>query len=299
MHDQLVSVIIPTYNGVESVLNAVHTVAAQSYGNIETIIVIDGSDDGTLELLESYKATLPDDQQDNFQIIFQENGGVSSARNTGMAAANGEYIALLDDDDSWHPDKIQTQMNAVSNLPQQTPVFCTTDHEVLNINSGDTELKSNGKSLSFIGLMENTGAQPGTWLFSRSVYEQIGGFDEQMSVAEDGDFILRVLQEQNIALLNVDQPLTTYRVGNEDSLSSGPLTQGKIDSFLRALERYHDLWKQELPDPLYQNYMNWFRETVPEDQLNETLQRIGNSSTAGLDLQEGSTTSFGRLTNML
>ena len=96
MEDPMLSVIIPTYNGERCIMNAIHSVAGQTYKNTETIVVIDGSRDGTRDLLECHKATLSQEEQNRFHILYQKNRGVSAARNVGMQMAKGDFIALLD-----------------------------------------------------------------------------------------------------------------------------------------------------------------------------------------------------------
>ena len=237
MEDPMVSVIIPTYNGERCIMNAIHSVAGQTYKNTETIVVIDGSRDGTRDLLECHKATLSQEEQNRFHILYQKNRGVSAARNVGMQMAKGDFIALLDGDDVWHPEKIAAQIAKVSRHPDQSYIFCTTDHEVVDISSGERKVQKNGDSLILAGLLKNSGAQPGTWLFSKGIVtEKVGNFDEQMCVAEDGDYLIRMFTTDGIKCVNVDRPLTTYHVGNNSSLSSENITPQKCQSFVRGFE---------------------------------------------------------------
>ena len=104
MQDEpLVSVIIPTYNRAHYVVEAVESVLAQTHKNIEIIVVDDGSTDGAEEILDPYK--------DRIRYFYQENQGVSAARNLGIRNANGQYLAFLDSDDLWLPDKTELQLN--------------------------------------------------------------------------------------------------------------------------------------------------------------------------------------------
>ena len=99
-----ISIIIPTYNRAQYVVRAVRSALEQTYQNVEVIVVDDGSIDDTQLSL----ATLSDPR---LRIIKQDNGGVSAARNTGIAAALGEWVAFLDDDDSWMPNKLECQLH--------------------------------------------------------------------------------------------------------------------------------------------------------------------------------------------
>jgi glycosyltransferase involved in cell wall biosynthesis len=96
-----ISVIIPTWNRAERLVNALQSVFSQSRPPAEVIVVDDGSTDNTREIV---RRQFPD-----ARYLFQQNKGVSSARNTGIAAANGNWIALLDSDDHWEPDKLKQQ----------------------------------------------------------------------------------------------------------------------------------------------------------------------------------------------
>lgn len=275
--DPKVSVVIPTYKGAGCIIDAVHTVKNQTYSNIETIVVIDGSEDGTLELLECYKAGLPVEEQNNFQIISQKNGGVSVARNTGMQMASGKYVALLDHDDEWHPEKLNAQMTEVLNHPNQDHIFCTTDHESLDINSGERTLQRNGKSLDIIGLVTHTGAQPSTWLMSKSVSEKIGGFDEQLRVGEDGDYLFKAMHHGDITFVNVDKALSTYKVGDENSLSSGnEYAPNKLPSLVKGFENSYNILKEALPSDMFEQFINWHKQHLPEDMFKDSLHRVEN-----------------------
>lgn len=103
----LVSVIIPAYNAVETIIPCVKSVLNQTYENLEIIVVNDGSTDATRMTLTEYKKELC---IDNLQIISQANAGPSAARNLGIELARGEYVAFLDSDDLWMQNKVQAQM---------------------------------------------------------------------------------------------------------------------------------------------------------------------------------------------
>jgi glycosyltransferase involved in cell wall biosynthesis len=123
----LVSVIIPTYNREKTIRRAVDSVLAQTWKNIEAIVVDDGSKDQTAEVLKVYG--------DKIRVIFQKNGGPSAARNTGIKAATGEIISFLDSDDSWMPQKIERQ---VSLLERTKPagVVCCVCNALMHFSSG-------------------------------------------------------------------------------------------------------------------------------------------------------------------
>ena len=102
-----VSVVIPSYNRKDIIGRAIDSVLAQTYKDIEIIVVDDGSTDGTAEYIQK---TFP-----NIKIFIQENNGAASARNLGISKADGEYIAFLDTDDYWLPEKIAKQVSSITN----------------------------------------------------------------------------------------------------------------------------------------------------------------------------------------
>jgi len=106
----MVSVVIPTYNRAPYVTMAIESALAQSYQDYEIIVVDDGSTDGTRDVLEPYR--------DRIRYMYQDNKGVSAARNTGIQESRGEWIAFLDSDDEWLPNKLEIQIGYVKSYPE-------------------------------------------------------------------------------------------------------------------------------------------------------------------------------------
>jgi glycosyltransferase involved in cell wall biosynthesis len=101
----LISVVVPAYNAVATLDETMRSALRQTHANLEVVVVDDGSKDATLAMAQSYAA-----QDARVRVISKPNGGVAAARNTGIEAARGDYIALLDADDLWHPDKLRQQI---------------------------------------------------------------------------------------------------------------------------------------------------------------------------------------------
>src|SRR5258708_8712103 len=102
MSKPLVSVIIPVYNREHCVKRAIDSVTAQTFKDFEVVVVDDGSKDGSVEILKSYG--------DSIHLICQKNAGAGTARNVAIRAARGRWIAFLDSDDAWRPEKLECQM---------------------------------------------------------------------------------------------------------------------------------------------------------------------------------------------
>jgi len=211
-----VSVVVPTYNRSEVLPRAVDSVLEQTYEDFELVVVDDGSDDGTLTLLDSY-----DDPRLRV-ITHGTNRGANVARNTGIEHANGEFVAFLDSDDEWHPDKLAQQLARYDSAPERcVAVYCDFQYEldgitgrllktvasVLSLADGDRP-KEGGSELSGEILADHLHSGAGsTLLVETSVARDIDGFDQNLDRFQDPDFLLRVIQEGYLGY--VDQPLVT------------------------------------------------------------------------------------------
>ena len=108
--EPLVSVIIPTYNSSQYIKEAIDSVLAQTYKNFEIIVIDDGSTDNTKEVLAPYLSVI--------KYIYKNNGGPASARNRGIKEANGEFVAFLDADDVWKPDRLARGVDILDQRPE-------------------------------------------------------------------------------------------------------------------------------------------------------------------------------------
>jgi glycosyltransferase involved in cell wall biosynthesis len=196
-----VSVVIPTYNRLRQLSTALDSVLAQSYSNFEVIIVDDGSDDGTRQHIEKLVNSRSESDRP-VRYVFQSNQGSAAARNRGIAEAGGEWIAFLDSDDIWYPDKLEWQVRAVE-LYKDVCGACITDARLVK-NSGPetTSFRETGKNYTQeMGLAENV-VEKLAWTFDHfwvtcllvraEIATQIGGFDSKISFCEDHDFNFRL-----------------------------------------------------------------------------------------------------------
>ncbi len=184
-----VSVVIPAYNATQYIADALRSVLAQTHTDLEIIVVDDGSKDGTSDLVRT--------QFPQVTCITKPNGGASNARNVGCRMASGEFIAFLDADDAWHPQKIAAQVALMLAYPQADLCRTTADETPL----GSTPpLMTPGQRLPehtcFTTLKEGF-ADPffatSTVMVRKTAYTVAGGFDEQLAIAEDIDFFLKVM----------------------------------------------------------------------------------------------------------
>lgn len=221
------SVIIPTYNRRELVQRAIGTVLAQTRTVQEILVVDDGSTDGTEDALAAAFG-------DRIRYVRQANGGVSSARNHGLRLARGRYLALLDSDDEWLPEKTQRQIEWLQARPDYGMALCDVvrmdaDHRDVELFRRRELLPEDGMILKWVLLQP--ALVPASVMMRREVFETVGGFDETLATGEDLDFHLRVAARWPIGI--VEQPLVRAMRGH-DGLSSLART---YDDYVRVIER--------------------------------------------------------------
>ncbi len=222
-----VSVIIPTYNRAALVQEAVASVLAQTYRNFELLVVDDGSTDGTRETLAPFAGEIK-------VLSLPGRRGVSAARNAGIAAARGEWLAFLDSDDLWLPEKLARQMAFMAAQPQLL-LSQTEESWVrrgLRVNPPRTHKKEGG--CIFLRSLERCLVSPSAVVLHRRLFEAHGGFDASLPAAEDYDLWLRLSWRYEVGLL--PEPLVIKRGGHEDQLSrQWGLDRFRIQALLKIL----------------------------------------------------------------
>jgi glycosyltransferase involved in cell wall biosynthesis len=212
--DPLVSVVIPVFNGERFLREAVDSVLAQEYSPLEIIIVDDGSTDGTEALAKS----LPEP----VRYLRQTNKGPAAARNRGIELAQGNLIAFADADDLWPQGKLElqlpylirdTQIDIVLGRIQQVVLFTTSD--------GQTQSEEFAEPAFSVNL--------GSAVIRRSVFEQVGLFDETMRYSEDVDWFMRA-REAGAAIVTIDAVTLLYRQHEQN------MTRGKSAAELNVLQ---------------------------------------------------------------
>jgi glycosyltransferase involved in cell wall biosynthesis len=232
----LVSCVIPTYNRRSRVPGAIRSALEQTYAPLEVIVVDDGSTDGTADALER-------DFGDRIRVLRKENGGVSSARNHGVAHAEGELVAFLDSDDAWMPDKVARQVDYFLDHDRCALVltgFLNVDDRGEQVVSRRDALPEDGAILHHV--LRDPILLPSTMMVRRDVYVAARGFDESLPTAEDLDLHLRIARRHHEALL--PDPLVRYDAGSGDRLSE--LARSYEDDVV-VIERFVGLHHHEIP----------------------------------------------------
>jgi cellulose synthase/poly-beta-1,6-N-acetylglucosamine synthase-like glycosyltransferase len=207
----LVSVVIPTYKRTQQTIDAIDSVFAQTAADLEVIVVDDGSPDGSGDTLESLFRQRTEDAG-RLSFYRQANQGASAARNTGAAHARGEYLAFLDSDDLWYPEKLERQLAAFAQLSPACGA-CFTDARLTNKNGLDaSSFHDHGRVYKDPFGIDPTAAVSlarsfsGFWISSLLVrtelFLQIGGFTRDISFAEDRDLHFRLALNTAIGYVN-------------------------------------------------------------------------------------------------
>lgn len=199
----LISVISPVYNAEKTIRETIESVLNQTLTDFELIIVNDGSQDATLEVISSI-------QDLRIKVFSYANAGVSASRNRGIIQATGEYISFIDADDLWTPDKLEAQFNALKEHPEAAIAYSWTDwidESSQLIGAGVHQTASGnvyGKLLlgDFIG----SGSNP---LIRKQALVEVGGFDQSLVHAEDWDLWLRLAARYHF--IAVPSPQVLYR----------------------------------------------------------------------------------------
>jgi len=223
----MVSVIIPTYNRRELVREAMVSVLSQRDTDLELIVVDDGSDDDTASMVAGFG--------EGVRCLRTPHRGVSAARNVGILASRGRWIAFLDSDDLWLRGKLREQMEFLARHPEIR--ICQTEEIWIRngcrINPRKYHRKPEG--YCFERLLERCLVSPSAVVMERSLLDEVGLFDENLPACEDYDLWLRIGCRHPLGL--VRKPLVVKRGGHGDQLSAvvSSLDRWRIESLKNLL----------------------------------------------------------------
>lgn len=229
----LASVVIPAYNSERFLGEALASVSAQTYAPVETIVVDDGSSDGTAEVARAHPEAI---------LIEQENSGPAAARNRGFKASCGEFIAFHDSDDVMTPDKLAVQ---IGHMLESPGVGCVIAEQELIVEEGaELPFWVEGTKVETVmpprppELEDEPLVHPMTMVVRRETFEQVGNFDESMRAGEDFDWMLRAAEEE-IEIARLSEVLLRRRV-HPDSLTQNAAASraGIFRAFKARIDRH-------------------------------------------------------------
>ncbi|KHK90241.1 glycosyl transferase family 2 [Novosphingobium malaysiense] len=220
--DSTVSVIIPAYNASRTIGETLRSASAQTYGNLEIIVVDDGSRDETPEIVRAHAAT-----DSRIRLVTQANAGVAAARNAGVAASHGEFIAPLDSDDLWHPAKIERQLQVFRDGGEDVGLVYTW-FALIDGQSRVVQLRHDPRyegdvlaALAYRNFIGNGSSA----LIRRDVFDRTGGYDPSLrgrggQGCEDWKLYFEIAAISQFGV--VPAPMTGYR-DLDDNMSSDVL----------------------------------------------------------------------------
>lgn len=234
----LFSVVMPAYNAASLIAESIDSVQSQSVQSWELLVIDDGSTDATAQIICRYAALDP-----RVRLIEGQHRGCGAARNLGMAQARGRFIAFLDADDLWLPEKLHCHLRQFEADPQLGLSF--TRARYMSFGGERTRTVSSTpthglKAEDF--LYENATTTPSTIAVRHEVFSAAGGFDETLVAAEDLEWIIRVLIVTGCTIEGIDAPLTLYR-SSPQGLSAN--LERQQASWERVLEIVR-AWRPEL-----------------------------------------------------
>ncbi|HUE79327.1 MAG TPA: glycosyltransferase [Sphingomicrobium sp.] len=196
--DPLVTIVLPTFNRADMLMEAVESIIAQTYRRWELLVVDDGSTDATIERVER----LADSRIKLVRLAH--SGNISRVRNAGVAAATGEYLAFLDSDDLWLPRRLETQLRA---LQSSQASWCYANIRHIDRAGAPVPFRA-GRFRALSGriaaqlLNDQTGAFIVTWLVRRRLFDEVGGFDEGLLTHGDLDLALRLSEAADVVAVS-------------------------------------------------------------------------------------------------
>jgi glycosyltransferase involved in cell wall biosynthesis len=225
-----ISVIIPAFNAQATIKETIASVQAQTFSDFEIIVIDDGSTDNTLKILQQITDS-------RLRIFSYSNGGTAVARNRGISQATGDYIAFLDADDLWTPNKLERQLQALKTHPEAGVAYSWTYFldEIGNKSYADTSTSYEGYVYAYLIVTNflHNGSNP---LILKQAIDTVGLFDQALHPCEDWDFYIRLASIYPFVL--IPEPQVVYRQARGTATSKIELIEKKmlnvIDRAFRA-----------------------------------------------------------------
>lgn len=218
MTEPLISCIVPVFNGELYLAEALDSILNQTYRRREIIVVDDGSTDQTASVMNRYS--------DQARLLYQDNAGPATARNNGLTQARGEFVAFLDADDLWHPEKLERQFARFRVRPElDLSVTYVQNFWVPEL----AKEKARYQSHRFAQPLPGYATQ--TLLAPHVVFDRLGGFNTSLRVVDDTDWFLRAIEHG--ASLEILSDVLVYRRLHQRNLTRSALAQNELMSLLK------------------------------------------------------------------
>lgn len=228
-----VSVIIPAFNSARFIKRTIQSVIDQTYPNVEIICVDDGSVDGTRrEVVENFPSVV---------YHFQENRGVARARNIGITKSTGDYLAFLDSDDTWLPEKLAAQMQLVANNPNAKIIHTNIKISANGVIKDSIYPTEHQQGKMFENLLLQKGSVVcSTLLVKKECIDKVGAFDEELRTSEDVHLFLRLAYHYDFYFIDKPLMIKNHHDANLTNLDNAHFAAGTIV----AIEKIEQLFPQ-------------------------------------------------------
>ncbi len=234
------SIVIPSYNRAQLIIETLNSVARQNYKHWECIIVDDLSTDNTIEVVKDFAQNQP-----SFKVVSNlGKKGAQGARNTGLNLAQFEWVVFFDSDDIMSPDYLSKMAEAIKS--NNADVYCCHLY-VINRHTNELKFMANQSPKGCITLQllaNKTYVYFSSSIVHKSKLTQIGGLDEDCPSFQEWETHIRL--SQNCTYHTVEEPLVTYFVGGDDAMSSN--TKRAFKGYLYLFKKFKTLWSQHLTD---------------------------------------------------
>lgn len=266
-----ISVVIPAYNAKRTIVETITSVQQQTFSDFEMIVINDGSTDRTLELLQSI-------EDNRLKVFSYENGGLPVARNRGISHATGEFIAFLDADDLWTPDKLELQLAALQQHPEAGVAYSWTSYF---LDGEESTFPFN--PVFFEGnvydklLVNNFIANGSNILVRKNAIEAVGEFEPTLKSSEDWDFYIRLAAKWHFVVVPKHQIL--YRQSSNAMTSKVEVMENEAlkvieRAFQAAPQKYQFLKNQSLAWVYEYSTQQYLKHSTDIRGVNQAGQKL-------------------------
>lgn len=214
-----ISCIVPVFNGARYIASALESILRQTYAPAEIIVVDDGSTDATADVLARYS--------NRVRSLRQQNAGPAAARNTGLNSARGEFVAFLDADDLWHPEKLSRQMSRFVACPElDLCIAHVQNFWVPELAEEEARLRNHRFSQPVPGYATQA------LLARRALFDRVGRFATTLRAFDDAEWFLRAIDKK--AVLEILPDVLVYRRLHQNNLSRSAIAQDAMFQVVKA-----------------------------------------------------------------
>lgn len=255
-NESSIDVIIPVYNGKKFIERAISSILNQTYLPSRILIIDDGSTDGTVDIIEKIKIDLDQKDGPKIKLLYGNHAGPSAARNIGIKEISADYVAFLDADDEWLPNKLEKQINLFINQKDNNlgMVYCKTivceyglDGSIKSEQASDPKQMLRGDIFKILLKTNYEIRSPSLFLLPSAVVKDVGLFDETLKSAEDWDYSIRIAQKYSIDY--VDEYLVKmWNEPNSNTKSNWRMLKGIIKLYKKWEQYYSNEIKNDLAD---------------------------------------------------